>query len=494
LVPHPQLRSRAVQGASLAFSSTIGVQLLQWAANILVLRLLTPADYGLMASAVLFTGLADVLADSGLGSAVVQRKKLTDRDFGAVLTISLLISWTLFAILLVAAPHLESLMGVPQFALVLCTLGLTVLLVPFRTLGMAWLERELAFTTQSIIEVATAVVQTLCVLLFALADYGVWALVGGVLVARVTCTVWLLILVKIPLRCMWPTIETARLIRFGWTIVASTVLGYIYGNADRTIIAVSLGPVLLGYYSVAFQLISFPVYKVTGAINQVAFVAFCKLQDQPERLRHWFARLLKLRMAAAWPALAGVALVAKDGVQLVLGEKWQPIVLPLQLLAPVGGMMIFATAFPPLFNAIGRADFALKYTIVCIIALPISFVALAKLFGIIGICVAWLTVYPTIICGMIHFSRHVTGIGIGSLLRMSAPILAGVAGMSVVMLWVDKELAGDMAPIGRILLVCCAGAATYIASMLLVARRTIVEDALILVRELRSWRGASATR
>jgi len=154
------------------------VQLLQWATNILILRLLTPVDYGVMASAALFTGLVGVLADSGLGRALVQRQKLTDRDFGAVLTVSVLISWTLFAILLVAAPRFESLLGVPKFAAVLCASGLTVLLVPFQTLGVAWLERELAFNTQSIIQVTTGVVQTVCVLLFALADFGVWALAG----------------------------------------------------------------------------------------------------------------------------------------------------------------------------------------------------------------------------------------------------------------------------------------------------------------------------
>jgi teichuronic acid exporter len=317
LVPHSQLRSRAIQGASLAFSSTIGVQLLQWAANILVLRLLTPVDYGVMASAVLFTGLVGVLVDSGLGRALVQRQKLTDRDFGAVLTVSVLISGTLFAILLVAAPRLEGLLGIPKFAAIVCALGLTVLLVPFQTLGMAWLERELSFGTQSIIQVTTGVVQTVCVLLFALADYGVWALVGALLVARVTNTLLLLILGRPPVRFVCPTIETASLVRFGWIIAASTVLWYIYANADSTVIALSLGPVSLGYYSVAFQLISIPVDKLSG-INQVAFVAFSKLQDQPERLRNWFVRLLILRMAIAWPVLAGLALVAKDAVQLVL--------------------------------------------------------------------------------------------------------------------------------------------------------------------------------
>ena len=486
MVPHSQLRSRTIQGASLAFSSTIGVQLLQWATNILILRLLTPVDYGVMASAALFTGLVGVLADSGLGRALVQRQKLTDRDFGAVLTVSVLISWTLFAILLVAAPRFESLLGVPKFAAVLCASGLTVLLVPFQTLGMAWLERELAFNTQSIIQVTTGVVQTVCVLLFALADFGVWALVVGLLVARVTNVLLLLILGRAPVRFMCPTIETANLVRFGWIIAASTVLWYIYANADSTVIALSLGPVSLGYYSVAFQLISISVDKLSG-INQVAFVAFSKLQDQPERLRNWFVRLLILRMATAWPVLVGVALVAKDAVQLVLGEKWQPIVLPLQLLAPAGGMMIIGTTFSPLFNAIGRPDLGLKYTVACVAALPISFYILAKHFGVIGICTTWLTVYPTIICGMIHLTRHVTGMGIGLLLRMSAPILVGLAGMTVVMLWFE-ELTIDVAPIGRILLVCCAGVASYIACMLLSARHTIVEDARIVVRDLRSWR------
>jgi hypothetical protein len=79
--------------------------------------------------------------------------------------------------------------------------------------------------------------------------------------------------------------------------------------------------------------------------------------------------------------------------------------------------MIIGTAFSPLFNAIGRPYLGLKYTVACVVALPISFYILANHFGVIGICTAWLTVYPTIICGMIHLTRHITGMEIGLLLR-----------------------------------------------------------------------------
>src|SRR5262249_3525686 len=134
-----------------------------------------------------------------------------------------------------------------------------------------------------------------------------------------------------------------------------------------------LGPIFLGYYSLAFQLISLPVQKLTATANQVMFPVYCRLQGDRVRLRDWFLRLTALQACVGLPVLAGMALVAPDGLPLVLGDQWGQAVLPLQLLCPVGFVMMVGSAMGPFLNALGRPDLNVRYTAACTIVLPVTF-------------------------------------------------------------------------------------------------------------------------
>jgi O-antigen/teichoic acid export membrane protein len=261
-------------------------------------------------------------------------------------------------------------------------------------------------------------------------------------------------------------------------------LWFIYSNSDFAIVGAVLGVGALGYYALAFQLISLPVQKLTGNVNQAVYPVFCRLQQDRPRLRDWFLRLSVLLGLAGMPVLVGMALVAPDAFALVLGERWLEAVVPFQMLAVVGVVMLYSHALPPLFNALGRPDVNLRYTAVCTLLFPLAFLVGGKLGGLVGVCLAWLILYPVLVALLVTLTRGITGVGLPALVRAQLPVLAAVVFMSGCVLAVQWAL-GDAGGWLRLGASIAVGAAAYGGVLLAVGRRTVLADVVLLVRQLR---------
>ena len=185
------------------------------------------------------------------------------------------------------------------------------------------------------------------------------------------------------------------------------------------------------------------------------------------------------------PALTGLILVAPDAFPVVFGERWLPAVLPFQLLGGAGLVMLFSHSLPPLLNALGRPDLNLKYTALATVLFPICFILAGMSFGLLGICLVWLLVYPVLAFGFIHVTRHLTGVGVPALVRSQTPAILAVAGMVAVVLLVRWGLADWQRSDLRLMLACAAGAVSYAVGLWVLARRTVLRDLWNLIRELR---------
>ena len=254
----------------------------------------------------------------------------------------------------------------------------------------------------------------------------------------------------------------------------------------------------LGIYSFAFQLISLPVQKLTANVNQVAFVAFCRLQDDRPRLRSWYLRLTVLLSVIAVPALTGLALIADDAIPLLLGEKWRGAVLWFQLLSPVGALMVVAATVPPLLLALGRPDLNLRYTAACAILYPPTFYVAALLDGVRGVCIAWLVLYPILAGCLIQLTRPITTVSLLDVIAVHRQILVGDAAMIAAVLAVrlvapwDSWESPALAIGARLVFSIVIGAATYTLWIAAFARSTVVADVFALMREIRGRRAPEA--
>jgi O-antigen/teichoic acid export membrane protein len=486
------LRQRAVRGGAVVMITRLSAQVFQWAVTLLVVRLLLPDDYGMMTFAGLFLGFADLLAEMGIGKALVQRTELTQEDVAQGFTLSLALSALLYVVIFFlsrpAADYLER----PEFTIFLRVLGLTLFFTPWRTISGALLEREIHLGRYSAAQLAAVLIQAVLVISLAWAEFGYWALACGVLVGRSGEAVFLTFASGRRPRITIPSRAALQLMRFGVHIAGSSLLWFIYTNADFAVLGALLGPVLLGYYSLALQIISLPVQKIAATANQVMFAVYCKVRDDRAQLRDWLCRLMALQDFFAFPVLAGIALVAEDGLPLLLGIKWQPAVLPLQLLCPVGACMMVGSGLPPLLNAIGRPDINLRFSALCAGLLPLSFVGAAwwgshKYGGegaLVGVCLVWLVLHPLLVTGLIYVTRHLTGVSPSDLLRSHLPILAGLSVMTFCVLSVQRLASQSPASV-RLTGAIGVGVASYTFWMLATARNTILADLAVVWRELR---------
>src|SRR5262245_516279 len=191
------------------------IQVVVWGVTLIVARLLTPFDYGVMTAGMVFVGLADMLAEAGLGRALIQKDGLRPTDVAGAFTVSLALTATLYGALYTLAPAAAAFLAQPVLIGCLPVLGRVVLTIPLRTVAPALLYRELRLGRQASIHVLCSVVQSATVLVLALTRPSYWALAAGVILARVLEAAALLAAARWRPRLLWPTREHRGLVVFG---------------------------------------------------------------------------------------------------------------------------------------------------------------------------------------------------------------------------------------------------------------------------------------
>jgi O-antigen/teichoic acid export membrane protein len=479
-----EIRRQAVRGGGILLAARLFAQVITWGVTILVARYLTPYDYGVLTTAGIFLGLCDLLAEAGIGMALVQRKELGRTDIADGFTLSLVVSLVLYALLLPIAGPVSLFFRNPDVSGYLTLAGLLLVLIPFRTIPLALLERRLQMGAQATIHLGAALAQSVLTLVMAHRGWGYWSLLGGTAAARLLEAAMLAVRAGWTPRLGWPGLGSRSILLFGMNVSAASLLWYLYSNADFAVVGKLLGPSELGYYSLAFGLMSLPVQKLTANVNKVAYPVFCRLQHDRARLRQWYLKLVTLLGLIAVPAMLGLSLVARDAIHVVLGAKWSPAVLPLQALSLVGALMVFGSSLPPLINALGRPDVNMKYTLVCNLVYPASFIVLGLRYGVPGICASWLILYPIIMFLFIKTTESITGVSPADLLRTQREVLWAACGMTLLVTLTQWTL-GSAGPQIRLACTVAVGVISYTSGLCLLGRSTIA-SCVEVVRA--SWR------
>ena len=478
------LRRVAVRGGLVLVGSRLVMQIFTWAVTIQVSRLLLPIDYAVMTTGMMIVGFCDLLADAGIGRALVYRQDISNHDANEGFTLSLILSSSLYALIFFSSNWAAAFLNLPEAAAYLRVVALSLLIVPFRTVVQAIVDKQLALIKQSYVNVVSGVSQSLLLIVLVWRGYGYWSFAIVSLCGRL---LELAILMKGSGWLPWPcrlTRHSREILTFGFHVSGASLLWFFYSNSDFAIVGRLSGPIALGLYSLAFQLITIPVQKLTSSFNQVSYPIFCRMKDDPDRVRAWYLRLVCLLGFFGIPAMIGLALVAPDAFQLVLGEKWMAAVPAFRIMSVAGAVMVISASLPPLYNAFGRPDINLKYAGACALLLPASFWIAGYWFGMIGVCYVWALFYPLIVIGLIQSTRSITGFDSFDLLRALLPVLIGVGVMAVAVLAFQRFVGNSWALPIRLGVQVFVGAGAYATYQWFVDHR-IVTDLKIVFRELR---------
>jgi O-antigen/teichoic acid export membrane protein len=476
------LRTRVARSIFwLAWSRGI-VQLLSFATTVLIARILVPADYGVMALASMFILMAGVLAEMGLGGAIVQFRDLDRRELDTCFWITVSLAIIAYAVLALGASVIADWFAVPSLADVLPVLALGLPLNACTVVSASLLRKRLALDQISQAEIVGAVVTLPVMLYCALADFKVWTLVIGSL------TGWTVRGAVIFAFAPWlPALRIGgarakEMLHFSLTITGVSILWAFREQADVAVIGKITGQVTVGLYSMAKDLAMLPTAKISSVVYMLSSPMMAELQTDIPAMRRAFFRAVRLISAIALPASAGIALVADDMVMVLLGPKWLPTVRVLRLLCPYAALRAVDVLLSPVLVARRRQKFLFWYFLALLFGVAAA-VALGALWD--GAPGAVMLLTPVYCVLMAIITKEVLAELNGSFSELwgeTWPILAATAAMAAgVLLLREIAFAGRTEPsLVELIVLSVSGAVTYFGVLFALGRAIIGEGAEVL--------------
>jgi len=478
-------------------------QLMTMGITLTITRLLDPADFGLFGMANLVISFLTLFEGVGLDAAIIQRQDMGEEELDRIFWLILSINIGLYAITFLAAPLVARFFREENLSAMIRILGINVVLSALSIVPYSLMTRDLAFDQRSKAELASGVGHSVICLGMVLAGWKVWSLIYSSLATP------LILIGLIYYFSRWvPRLRLSRealspfnrenqgLLNFGSQIMFSRTLWYIYSNSDFLIAGRVLGKEALGNYTLAFEMASLPLEKVVSLIPQIAYPAFSQVQQEEEKVRHYFLKTSRLVAMVVFPLFLGIFLVAKDLILLVLTSKWAAAINPLKTLCLMSILRSLAVLSAPLTNALGRPGIALFNSLLCTLFMPVAFWVGAR-FGIEGISLAWLLVYPFLFLIMLWNSIRIIRIPMKEYWSNLLPVMEGSLAMSLVVfglkygmgrrLFLPEKWAAALLlfpGLGawfRLISVCLFGAFGYLA-FLWTAHRSLLDELWGFVR------------
>ena len=435
-------------------------QALTWVSWLIVARLLTPEDYGLVGMAAIYLGLITLLSEFGLGAAVLAVRELSVEQLNQLNGLAVLLGLaSLLASCIVAIP-LGRFFHAPQLPLVVVAMSTTFVITSFKTVPLALLQRDLRFKTLAFIDLSQALVLAISMVGFAVAGFRYWTLVcGGVLSALISTGA---ILRLRHARFAWPRRKSLKpAITLSSNILISRLCWYVSSNADFLVAGRILGKAALGFYNVGWTLASVPVDKVTALVGQVTPAFLSAVQTDPAALRRYLLRITEGIALITFPLGLGLALVAQDFVLVILGSKWSATIAPLRLLAAYAAIRSITPLLPTVLHTIRDTRFEMWNMVAAAVVMPTSFYLSVQRWGTVGLAAAWVLVDP--IFAFMLYWRTFSKIALSprAYFRALWPALSGSVLMAGAVLAVAVLSPSEWTPSLRLAAQIGAGVLTY---------------------------------
>lgn len=354
-----------------------GASVVGFVVQILLARLLAPEVFGIVAILVVFTSLMDSIAQSGLGSSLIQKSDADDDSFSTALWLSLALAVALYGILFVTAPFISSFYQMGDMSAYLRVLGLMVLFNSFNSIQRSYLQRSLDFKTLFKANFAALLLSGLIGVGLAFFGFGVWALVGQYLAQSVCGCLALLVFVPWRPRFVFRGNEAKGLFRYGWKICVTGLLSTLYNGISELVIGKSCGSTALGYYSQGRKYPNLAIGVITTALSNVLFPAFARLKDDVNGLRGSMKVILAVGTFVIAPVSLMLCVIAHPLVLLLLTDKWLPSVLIFQLAFGVNAFLMFELVNLRAYMSLGDSGLYLRINIIKMVVGGIAICATA---------------------------------------------------------------------------------------------------------------------
>lgn len=381
------LKKTAVAGVKWTTASTLFISALQFIQLMVLARFLTPAEFGLMAMAMVVTGFAQAYADMGISAAIVHRQNLTREVLSSLYWLNIAAGFAVFFLLCLATPLAVFFFHEPLLYKLLPMVAFGLLISSAGQQFHWLLEKDLRFELLAKQDIAVSLLSVAVTIVSAVQGLGVWSLVWGLLAGSVLKTLLLL-------RsgwAQWPPLLHFRqadlkgFLSFGLYQMGERSINYFNSRIDQLLIGNLLGAQELGYYNFASNLVMQPVNVINPILTRVAFPVFARMQFDKPGMRSSYIKMMNLLCTINAPILFGLCAVAPLLIPLVFGAQWQPAIILVQVLAIYGFLRSTGNPVGSLLLANGRADLGFRWNLALfVITTPGIFIG-EKLGGAQGV-------------------------------------------------------------------------------------------------------------
>lgn len=404
------LKSQAAKGVMWNAIERFSTQGIQFVLTIVIARILSPDDYGLVAMLGIFMAIAQTLVDSGFGNALIQKKDRSEKDYSTTFYFNIIVSGFIYLLLFILAPWIASFYDQPQLIPITRIFGLMLIINSFSIVQQARLTVVLDFKKQALASLLSVLFGGSVGVWMAYNGFGVWTLVCQGLLSALSRSFFLWLYAGWTPRWIFSWDSFKGLFSFGSKIMLSAMLHTIYTNMYSLVIGKVFSAVELGYFNRAYTLGQFPVQNFSNIVFRVVYPIQCRYQDDKEKFDYVFVTYLRLSCFFVFPIMMSIAILSHPLISLLLTDKWLPAVPFLQIICiaqmwdPV--MRINSSAL----DAKGRSDYRLYSEVIKkIVAFSILFLSIP--FGIKIMCIGLVIYSFADMAIIIGYSRKVTGIG-----------------------------------------------------------------------------------
>lgn len=354
------LKQKAIKGVYWNFINNFANLGIQFIVGIILARILSPREFGLIGMLTIFIAISQAFVDSGFSSALIRKKDCTQKDYSTVFFLNLGIGLFFYFILYIGAHLISSFFREPQLEFILKILGLGLILNAFSIIQSTILTKKLDFKTQAKVSIVASIGSGFIAIIMAFLNYGVWSLVALTLSRYFLNSVLLWILAK------WkPTLEFSEksfkeLFSFGSKLLFSGLIETIYRNIYLLVIGKYFSAQELGFYTRADQFQKLPSQTILSVIQRVSYPVLSNFQDNNGVLKKNFRIIMRSTMFVISISMLGLAVVAKPLILTLVGEKWLPSVVYLQLLCFVGIIYPLNILNLNILQVKGRSDVILR--------------------------------------------------------------------------------------------------------------------------------------
>jgi O-antigen/teichoic acid export membrane protein len=393
------IKRQAKSGLLWSIAERFSVQGIQFLIMIVMARLLSPSDYGIIGMLAIFIAISQSLIDSGFSQALIRKQDRTELDNSTVFYFNIVVGTILYGLLFVSAPYIADFYNEPLLTPVMRWVSVIILINSLIVVQKAQLSSIVDFKTQAQASFVAAIISGIIGIILAYKGFGVWALVYQQIINTLinAIVLWL----KSTWRPIWAYSWNSftSLFGFGSKLMISGLLETTYKNIYGIIIGKTFSASSLGHYTRAANFSEYPSSNITSIISRVTFPILCHIQNEDERLKDVYRRFIKLFAYVVFPLMTGLAAISYPFIRLIVGPQWEFCATLLQIICfsmmwyPIHAMNL------NLLQVKGRSDLFLRLEIIKKI-IGVFIICITIPFGVVGMCYG--SVVTSILCLLVN--------------------------------------------------------------------------------------------